>query len=568
MNILTKRLLPMITAIAVTMVMCLGSMAATQTVHAADSTKETPAVVITGTGLMGGSSYTAENIAKEKVYTLEDLKAMANADSASGEKNQYLYSAINTRDTKSIYKTEGVRVDTLLKDAGITNLNANKFEFVAEDGYGVIFDPAQTVPGTKEKPSPTTALGNERYYFPNIGTDSEDGKVAVPTVIAWAEGGQKGEVTEPKEVTAYGDRDIRLVAGQLHIADYNNPLWNGSTANLTVIAGEKMAPVLSVNGKNYTRAELLAKESTTRAYTYTNKTGERTDYVKGVLAADLLSVCEDNDTITLECADNYQTVKITKKELRDKNYILAYESGNTAANMEGIFESSKDDPGITGCLTLYADGEKPVKLINKMSYEAAEPAPPQTEAPKAPASLTVKAKTYNSAAVSWAKSADADGYTVYRADAKAATFKAVKTVGAATTTWTNTGLKTGTKYTYKVRAYKNDGQDKLYSEYTGAKSVTPQLAAPVLAKAKAGKKSVSLTWKKVAGANGYKIYRADKKNGTYKAVKTVSKASAVSYADKKLKTGKTYYYKIKAYRTVDKQAKYSSFSAVKSAKAK
>lgn len=565
MNILTKRLLPMITAIAVTMVMCLGSMAATQTVHAADSTKETPAVVITGTGLMGGSSYTAENIAKEKVYTLEDLKAMANADSASGEKNQYLYSAINTYATKTIYRAEGVRLDTLLKDVGITDLNSNKFIFTAEDGYNVTFDPAAT---GQEAKNITTGLGNPRYYFPGIGTSSEDGKVDVPNIISWAEGGKKGDLTEPTEVEPHKKgNQVCLTAGQLNITDQNEPLWNESSS-MIIAAGEKMAPALSVNGKNYTRAELLAKESTTRAYTYTNKTGERTDYVKGVLAADLLSVCEDNDTITLECADNYQTVKITKKELRDKNYILAYESGNTAANMEGIFESSKDDPGITGCLTLYADGEKPVKLINKMSYEAAEPAPPQTEAPKAPASLTVKAKTYNSAAVSWAKSADADGYTVYRADAKAATFKAVKTVGAATTTWTNTGLKTGTKYTYKVRAYKNDGQDKLYSEYTGAKSVTPQLAAPVLAKAKAGKKSVSLTWKKVAGANGYKIYRADKKNGTYKAVKTVSKASAVSYADKKLKTGKTYYYKIKAYRTVDKQAKYSSFSAVKSAKAK
>lgn len=568
MNILTKRLLPVVTAIAVTMVMCFGSIAATQTVHAADSTKEKPAVVITGTSLMGGSDYTADNIGKEKAYTLDELKAMANADSASADKNQYLYSAINTRDTKSIYKTEGVRVDTLLKNVGITNLDANKFEFVAEDGYGVIFDPAQTAPGTKEKPSPTTGLGNERYYFPNIGTDSEDGKIAVPTVIAWAEGGQRGEVTEPQEVTPYKDDCVRLAAGQLHIADYNNPLWNGSTANLTVIAGEKMKPVLNVNGKNYTRAELLAKESTTRAYTYTNKSGERTDYVKGVFAADLLSVCEDNDMITLECADNYETVKATKKELKDKNAILAYESGDTAADMEAIFGDSKDDPSITGCLTLYRDGEKPVKLIDRISFEAAEPVPPQEAAPKAPASLTVKAKSYDSAAVSWAKSADADGYTVYRADAKAKTFKAVKTVSAKTTAWTDTKLKTGTQYTYKVRAYKNDGQDKLYSAYTAAKSVTPQLAKPVLAKAKAGKKSVTLTWKKVAGANGYKVYRADKKNGKYKAVKTVSKASAVSYADKKLKTGKTYYYKIKAYRTVDKQAKYSSFSAVKSAKVK
>lgn len=565
MNIVTKRLLPVITAIAVTMVMCFGSIAATQTVHAAETTKEKPAVVITGTSLMGGSDYTEANIGKEKVYTLDELKAMAKADPTSGANNQYLYSAINTYATKTIYKAEGVRLDTLLKAAGITDLNADKFVFTAEDGYKVTFDPAAT---GQEAKNITTALGNTRYYFPGIGTGSEDGKIAVPNIISWAEGGKKGELTEPTEVEPHKKgNQVCLTAGQLNITDQNEPLWNESSS-MIIAAGEKMAPVLNVNGKDYTRAELLAKESMTRAYTYTNKSGERTDYVKGVLAADLLSVCEDNDTITLDCADNYQTVKVTKKELKDKNYILAYESGNTAADMEAIFESSKDDASITGCLTLYADGEKPVKLINKISFESAEPAPPQVTAPKAPASLTVKAKSYDSAAVSWAKSADADGYTVYRADAKAKTFKAVKTVAAKTAAWTDTKLKTGTKYTYKVRAYKNDGQDKLYSTYTAAKSVTPQLAKPVLSKAKAGKKSVTLTWKKVAGANGYKVYRADKKNGKYKAVKTVSKASAVSYADKKLKTGKTYYYKIKAYRTVDKQAKYSSYSAVKSAKVK
>lgn len=565
MNILTKRLLPVVTAIAVTMVMCFGSIAATQTVHAADSTKEKPAVVITGTSLMGGSDYTADNIGKEKAYTLDELKAMANADSASADKNQYLYSAINTYATKTIYKAEGVRLDTLLKDAGITDLDSGKFIFTAEDGYKVTFDPAAT---GQEAKNITTGLGNPRYYFPGIGTDSEDGKVAVPNIISWAEGGKKGELTEPTEVEPHKKgNQVCLTAGQLSITDQNEPLWNESSS-MIIAAGETMKPVLNVNGKNYTRAELLAKESTARAYTYTNKSGERTDYVKGVFAADLLSVCEDNDMITLECADNYETVKATKKELKDKNAILAYESGNTAADMEAIFGGSNGDPSITGCLTLYRDGEKPVKLIDRISFEAAEPVPPQETAPKAPASLTVKAKSYDSAAVSWAKSADADGYTVYRADAKAKTFKAVKTVSAKTTSWTNAGLKTGTQYTYKVRAYKNDGQDKLYSAYTAAKSVTPQLAKPVLAKAKAGKKSVTLTWKKVAGANGYKVYRADKKNGKYKAVKTVSKASAVSYADKKLKTGKTYYYKIKAYRTVDKQAKYSSFSAVKSAKVK
>lgn len=58
--------------------------------------------------------------------------------------------------------------------------------------------------------------------------------------------------------------------------------------------------------------------------------------------------------------------------------------------------------------------------------------------------------------------------------------------------------------------------------------------------------SVTLQWKQTKGATGYEIYRSTAKNGTYKKVKTVNKASTVKYTDKGLKAGKTYYYKVRA----------------------
>lgn len=60
------------------------------------------------------------------------------------------------------------------------------------------------------------------------------------------------------------------------------------------------------------------------------------------------------------------------------------------------------------------------------------------------------------------------------------------------------------------------------------------------------KNSVKLSWTKVSGAKGYEIYRATSKNGTYKKVVTTSKTS---YQDKKLSSKKTYYYKVRAYKT-------------------
>ena len=66
-------------------------------------------------------------------------------------------------------------------------------------------------------------------------------------------------------------------------------------------------------------------------------------------------------------------------------------------------------------------------------------------------------------------------------------------------------------------------------------------------------KKVRLSWKKVNGASGYKVYRATKKNGKYTLVKTIKNAKTVKFTDKKVKKNKTYYYKVSAYKKVAKK---------------
>ncbi len=57
--------------------------------------------------------------------------------------------------------------------------------------------------------------------------------------------------------------------------------------------------------------------------------------------------------------------------------------------------------------------------------------------------------------------------------------------------------------------------------------------------------SIKLTYKKVDVADGYTIYRATSKNGTYSAIGTTI---GTSYTDKTVTTGKTYYYKVESFR--------------------
>lgn len=69
--------------------------------------------------------------------------------------------------------------------------------------------------------------------------------------------------------------------------------------------------------------------------------------------------------------------------------------------------------------------------------------------------------------------------------------------------------------------------------------------------------SVTLSWKKASGAKGYEVYRATSQNGTYKRF---TAGNQTSYVDRKLASGKTYYYKIRAYKLAGSTKLYGSYS--------
>ena len=64
------------------------------------------------------------------------------------------------------------------------------------------------------------------------------------------------------------------------------------------------------------------------------------------------------------------------------------------------------------------------------------------------------------------------------------------------------------------------------------------------------------------------MYRATKSNGKYSVIKTVTKQSTVKYTNKKLKSKKTYYYKVRAYKKVNGKLVYGSYSKIVKIKAK
>ncbi len=78
----------------------------------------------------------------------------------------------------------------------------------------------------------------------------------------------------------------------------------------------------------------------------------------------------------------------------------------------------------------------------------------------------------------------------------------------------------------------------------------------------AGYTSMKISWSKVPDATGYQVYRATSKTGTYKRV---ADTTATGYTDKSLTTGKTYYYKVRAYRTIGATKVAGAYSPIVSA---
>ena len=108
---------------------------------------------------------------------------------------------------------------------------------------------------------------------------------------------------------------------------------------------------------------------------------------------------------------------------------------------------------------------------------------------------------------------------------------------------------------------------KFKGKYSGKVTLYFEIKLAKVAKltATAGTKSVSLKWDAVKGADGYQVYYSEKENGSYKKLTGTKKTSI---KNTQLKSGKKYYFKVRAYKKTDSGTVYGSFSQIKTAKIK
>ena len=176
-----------------------------------------------------------------------------------------------------------------------------------------------------------------------------------------------------------------------------------------------------------------------------------------------------------------------------------------------------------------------------------------------PTELTgVKVKTQGTASLTlaWDKNANAKGYIIEQYKGGKWTQLAV-TKNNTTLTFTVKGLAECTPYSFRVKAYKNDGGKTNYSDYVTVKAST-LLGAVKNAKVTSVTETwITLEWAKNDKATGYSIEQY--KGGKWTVIATTKNNATLKFTVKGLKNDTTYSFRIRAYKTVGGVTAYSDY---------
>lgn len=323
---------------------------------------------------------------------------------------------------------------------------------------------------------------------------------------------------------------VYLYEGNTHTLNYETnvegiPTWESSEQTVATVEDGVVTP--------------LAEGTTTVTVTV----GEVSDTCEVVVAEPTLEVTNDEIVLYVGSQEKIEVETDVEAEYitftsDDTSIATVDENGTVTGVSVGVVEIGVEAPG--------CDKETvTVRVVNG-----------ELQAPTVSTSRGADGIT-----VTWNKVTGASKYELYR-KVGSGNWKLIKTTTTGRS-YLDKSLTWGSKHSYKVKAYGTSyglGRESEYSN-TSYKTVNSLYAPEKFTVKRSGYTSIKLTWSRSYPAKGYKVYRATSKNGTYKLVKTITSGSTLSYKDTGLKTGTTYYYKVRAtYNSTN-----GKFTSVKSA---
>ena len=166
--------------------------------------------------------------------------------------------------------------------------------------------------------------------------------------------------------------------------------------------------------------------------------------------------------------------------------------------------------------------------------------------------------------VNWTKNANASGYIVemYKGGKWV---RVAKITNNSTTTFRKAGLKAGTVYKFRVKAYKMSGKTAVYGAYSA--TVAARTNPSVMTGAKLSGRAADalrINWTKNTSADGYivEMYQGNK----WVRVAKITNNSTTTFRKAGLKASSVYKFRVRAYKMSGKTALYGNYSATVTAR--
>lgn len=218
--------------------------------------------------------------------------------------------------------------------------------------------------------------------------------------------------------------------------------------------------------------------------------------------------------------------------LTDKLVVDVYDYAMNATEKEISFSTQSTDSTISTPTVIIGSGSTGVILPEDVTQ------------------LNGQNTTFGVISITWAKAKNAEGYDIFRMNSKGE-YEKIGEVGADVTSFLDTNVVTGELYQYQIKPYTISNGEKIYGNAATLSNIGSFIPgrttiSSLRNRVRDHKNLITIKMKKVAGATGYRIYRCNKKNGTYVRIATVGK-NKLTYQDTiKLNQNSCYYYKIQA----------------------
>lgn len=250
----------------------------------------------------------------------------------------------------------------------------------------------------------------------------------------------------------------------------------------------------------------------------------------------------------------YNETKIMAKVVYTNGSTADYPIGELCAKLHGrleISDTQSDEPWAAGTVTLPA---KINGISTSLTLKITGAIPPCNVG-----GLACVGSSDDSLTVSWDTDPSADGYTAEIYKGGQWVSLSVSNSGNKATASAHT-LQGGSKYKFRVRAYRRSGSNTMYSDYAYISAYTLPSAVSGLKAGNNSASSVSLSWSKSSYADGYtaEIY----KGGRWTKLAVSSGGNSVSCTASSLQSGAKYKFRVRAYINADGKILYSDYAYI------